>query len=573
MGLWRLAVVAVVVLFVSIGCGNEKPSAVDGAGGTGGIAGAGGGGAGGDGGTGGTGGDGGTGGTGGSEPRCGDGNVDAGEACDDGNEIDSDGCSSKCEWEGSCEDPIDWAKVSTPDSDFPNFFASEVLDFHGFEVPGAGRCGGGGKKVVTRWVAPATGRMVLLMEAGGAEASAARVYVRRTCDDPATEIWRSCHSRGLQSEMDVVEGEVLFLVFDVPGEEPSVNFQLATEVFPHIEEGQTCGPDTGLPRPHMWQCAPGFTCHDVATPSICTANEPPELVSAQALRGGDSGDDVFVLFEANDPNADYWFLEAKMYDEEGDPVIVSPNSGFFDMDPNAYQLAIDRRSGLTTTGFRSFVTAAGLMDRFPDIHRLDIRVRDLGNELSNSLSTGILPQPVVTEGEPCDPFRAASRCEGDDLVCRGAEPTCESLVPDRAASCAAADELVVGTTPFSWRMPAEPAPLSWLIPSDCLRLPHLRRERFEVPLRLHLDEKRTNVAIQVDDARGIAALVALAFHEGCGLQGPPLACVETVTATEAGRLEFSELEAGEYLVVLSIPSNRAVMDLVIMVEADPLPEP
>lgn len=33
------------------------------------------------------------------EPRCGDGNVDPGEACDDGNTDDGDGCSGVCEWE------------------------------------------------------------------------------------------------------------------------------------------------------------------------------------------------------------------------------------------------------------------------------------------------------------------------------------------------------------------------------------------------------------------------------------------------------------------------------------------
>src|SRR5690606_7826353 len=52
---------------------------------------------GGEGGTGGVGGTAGTGGTGGSKPgRCGDGVVDTGEGCDDGNDEDGDGCTATC---------------------------------------------------------------------------------------------------------------------------------------------------------------------------------------------------------------------------------------------------------------------------------------------------------------------------------------------------------------------------------------------------------------------------------------------------------------------------------------------
>jgi len=580
MSIWRLVAVAVVLLGVSIGCGDEKAPGADGDGGAGGIAGAGGGGAGGDGGTGGgggTGGDGGTGGTGGSEPRCGDGNVDPGEFCDDGNEIDGDGCSSKCEREGSCERPIDWAKVSTPDPAFPDFFASRIYDFVGHDVPGAGRCGGGGDKVVFRWVAPATGRMVFVSEAGGSDVRSARAYVRRTCDDPASEVWRSCQSPGGLTDSDVEEGDVLFLVFDYPGDATDLSFQLGTEIFPHIAEGRTCGPDSGLTRQHMWQCAPGFTCHDIATPKACTANEPPELVSAHAYRGGDSGNDVFVVFEANDPNADYWFVETRMYDEDGAPVITSPNPGSFDVDRNELKSPIDRTNPLLTTGFRSFVTVpGGMMERFPEIHRFDVRLRDQGNLLSDSLSLGILPQPVVAEGEDCDPARAADRCDGDDLVCRGsggAAPTCESLVPDRMAACAAAEQIGVGELSISWQAPGERAPSSWLLPYDCVGFAGLRHERGEVPVRLHLEEKRTNVVIRTMDHRGITVGGTLTFHEGCGLEGPPLACENTGVGLAPGRLAFAELEAGDYLVVFSPPAGRSSLDLKLVVEADPLPEP
>jgi cysteine-rich repeat protein len=38
-------------------------------------------------------------GLGGNEPKCGDGNVDAGEQCDDGNNANGDGCSATCQTE------------------------------------------------------------------------------------------------------------------------------------------------------------------------------------------------------------------------------------------------------------------------------------------------------------------------------------------------------------------------------------------------------------------------------------------------------------------------------------------
>jgi cysteine-rich repeat protein len=39
------------------------------------------------------------------EPACGDGEVNEGEDCDDGNTADGDGCSSACKWEACCDGP------------------------------------------------------------------------------------------------------------------------------------------------------------------------------------------------------------------------------------------------------------------------------------------------------------------------------------------------------------------------------------------------------------------------------------------------------------------------------------
>ncbi len=78
--------------------GGEGGGGGGGAGGDGGggAAGVGGGGSGGAAGAGGTGGAGGAGGAGGRSGTCGDGTIDAGESCDDGDLVDGDGCSATC---------------------------------------------------------------------------------------------------------------------------------------------------------------------------------------------------------------------------------------------------------------------------------------------------------------------------------------------------------------------------------------------------------------------------------------------------------------------------------------------
>ena len=93
------------------GAGGMGGAGTGGAGGTGGMGGAGTGGAGGMGvgGTGGTGGTGGAGGQGGSSAACGNGQIEPGETCDDGNTMPADGCSSQCLLEPGtvCGDAVD----------------------------------------------------------------------------------------------------------------------------------------------------------------------------------------------------------------------------------------------------------------------------------------------------------------------------------------------------------------------------------------------------------------------------------------------------------------------------------
>jgi hypothetical protein len=92
------------------GSGTHAPDDGGGDGGT--ATGGDGGDSGGDGGTGGD--DGGTGSSGGGDPACGNGVVDPGETCDDGNDDETDECTTLCE-PPSCEDGIQSGDESDQD--------------------------------------------------------------------------------------------------------------------------------------------------------------------------------------------------------------------------------------------------------------------------------------------------------------------------------------------------------------------------------------------------------------------------------------------------------------------------
>jgi cysteine-rich repeat protein len=69
--------------------------------------------------------------------RCGDGSVDAGEDCDDGNEVNSDGCNTDCRESGSTLWTIDFAA----DYDVPDFPLGGTLSFDQVAVAQNGSIG------------------------------------------------------------------------------------------------------------------------------------------------------------------------------------------------------------------------------------------------------------------------------------------------------------------------------------------------------------------------------------------------------------------------------------------------
>lgn len=92
------------------------------------------------------------------EPRCGDGILDDGEQCDDGNNVDGDGCSAECTFEkgdDGCTPGYwkqtqhfdSWTAPYTPETPF-----SDVFDdaFPGSSLLDVLKKGGGGEKALGR---------------------------------------------------------------------------------------------------------------------------------------------------------------------------------------------------------------------------------------------------------------------------------------------------------------------------------------------------------------------------------------------------------------------------------------
>lgn len=575
---------AVLVGFVSslffTACGSDPAPGLEGSqGGTGGggagAGGTGGGGTGGEAGTGGAGGSGGTGGTagtggsGGGGPRCGDGTVDVDEACDDGNQLDGDGCSSACEWEGSCEAPIEWALVAEPDAEDPTRFSTGEIPHRDSGAPASARCGAGESTQVFRYVAPATGRLVAELDVlkGGLDGGT-RLSLRTSCEDPSSVVWRSCQRIFGFVEKDVVEGEVVYFVADVTSARPETVVLLRSRIHPYRGQGEACGLASGAKFEFQAACAPGFTCSDRATPDVCTPNVAPVLSSARALRGGDVGDDLVLLWEAEDPNADWWLADFWLLDAEEQPIPLPPSGGGFDTEANQIYLQLGHLQA--SSQMRSSFVLKDAFQRNGNIDQVDVRMRDRGGLVSAVTAAQVETQPRVSEGEPCDPERLESLCDDDELACKelapGA-PTCESRVPDRTLACADAPLVEMGSeVSIPWDREDFVRPADWPFARACFAAAVDKNGRFDRPemvFRLRLDEARTNVRLLSGDF----TFNAIALYEGCGLGGAPLAC----DGQRSSKLEFDELAAGDYLVVLSLPA-RTAGTAKLLVEADPLPE-
>ena len=556
----------------AIGCGEEDGSGplegnVGGSGGTGGQGGSGGaggtGGAGGSGGTGGTGGgQGGSGGTGGEGGTvipgddCGNGRLDGDEACDDGNELSSDGCSATCALEGSCAAPIDWMTVSS--------IGPLGRSFDGtIRAPGAdleGSCGAPGGEVVYRLVAPHDGVFSLSHESDLTSFN----YVRTSCEEPASELF--CRQELVAFRHEVEQGQELFFVVDLPEGADEAVVTIVAEVFPYKAEGESCGPAASA------QCAPGLTCDDISVFRQCKVNEPPVLDSVQLFRDGDA---LSLIVEGSDPNGNQaHVVDLRFFDAEEAPLLVGDRDRDGIPDDPVLWVTIDFAPG-DTTEFDWTAWVDGLFAAHPEIARAEVSVRDTAGVASPWIDAPILPLPIVAEGGACDLRVRADRCE-DGATCYpdlSGGPVCRSLATVRQERCAAAPLVVFGTE-LEGQVARDGVDGRghWDPPEACISRPVAGpwTGAPEGLARLHLDAEVENLVITTDIIGSMNTVLYLL--PGCGEGDPtPLSCSDDLAASNVrSELRFDSLAAGDYLIVVDMrESTRRAAPWSLVVEVAP----
>lgn len=533
--------------------GGVGGSGGGGAGGTGGAGGGsggegGGGGAGGAGGDGGTGGEGGSGGSGGTAAAtCGDGRLDEGEQCDDGNTRPADGCSATCTLEGTCDEPIDWMLVSAPTTLGQSFTGT-------IRAPAAnetGSCGGAGREVIFRAVAPQDGVFGISHASNVSSVN----WVRTSCGDPSTE--RICVPTPVARHTPVSAGDTIYFAIDLPEGASEAEVTIIGEFFPWRQVGENCD---GIAA--SGQCAPGLTCNDISVFRKCTVNHAPVVEEAHALR---SGDDLIVLASGNDPNGNMVAaLDLRFFDASGNALLVGDTDRDGTPDDEILVVSVDLRDREPSVTFAETALVQGFFAQHPEAVRAEVGIRDSEAVRSEWYSTEIRPQPEIRVGGACDWRGRADRCEAGAVCWSEPDeaPVCQPLASVRQQRCEAAPLIAPGEEISGW---VERLTLGgtghWDPPDECIDRPQVFpgawRNVPEGLARLHLAEDVQNLVISTDIVGSMDSVLYLL--PGCGIESAPLACNDDIGDNNVrSLLRFDRLEAGEYLIVVDMRDGSRV---------------
>lgn len=214
--------------------------------------------------------DGGTDAPSGTAKLCGNGKVDKGEQCDDGNRTNNDGCSSACKVESAgANDVCGGAPIQLTNLDASTVYTGSVAGTtKGLYNHYSSRCGGSGPDAVYRIDPPMTGRATLHMSAD----FPAIVSVRTSCTNAKTELGCT-DDTGPASNIafPVFQGAPVFLFVDGYGGSGG-NFTLDVEVQTAVcgngkaELPETC--DDGNTNDGDG-CSSTCSLDDTSSPSTC----------------------------------------------------------------------------------------------------------------------------------------------------------------------------------------------------------------------------------------------------------------------------------------------------------------
>jgi cysteine-rich repeat protein len=227
---------------------------------------------------------------------CGNGTLEKGEGCDDGNREDNDGCSSFCMPEGSCDLPVELVVQN----DRAGFEGQLVPTLVGLEA----ECGNAGSEVAFQVIVPTAGRLSWKVETP----VPAVTYVSTTCGG-TSDVVDVCVPASETTSVRFSRANLAFLVVDFEEEHASaIDVSLDVDFFPDAGLNQPCDEHEGA------SCAQGLTCYDVGTPGRCAAAEAPILAAVEASRVGDA---LQLRVLGSDANGDTYLVVVRALDEAG----------------------------------------------------------------------------------------------------------------------------------------------------------------------------------------------------------------------------------------------------------------
>lgn len=556
----QTAVAALLLVLLSIGCGDDPPRPkIDGGGGHTGIGGEGGnpGGAGGEAGVGGEGGAGGEGGEGGKkiEPRCGDGVVDEGEECDLGMRNGKLApCSSSCTLQGTCDAPIEWTEVATPSAEGGGLIEIPETNFFGHPaLTPPGSCNTAGDQLVFRYTPPEDGMLFVGFQNAVVDPKGNPVLIARTdCADPESELTGLCvpHRAGILTKVEVEGGVPIYLIVD--SHEASIPvwwFAIATGHFPFKEEGEICA-GIGV-DPDRNRCGPGLLCMEA---NICEPNHPPTISDAVVYRGGLRNEELVVGVDAEDPDGNLHSIGGRFRDAKGEQLVGHPDI----VDPGGHAaLAFISGHAASSSELHRSVGFFHSWPGFVTATEAEVSVVDVGALRTEPLVRPILPLPVAEVGGSCDPDEVLTRCKPGSFCTEGG--ICEALAPFRQSLCDAATDIEVGEElsfeeNLSGGQPPSILPF-WRVHEDCPLdkwSDYYRLNPSTQIARLHLEEE---MPVRIE-ALGNVTRPVLMLYPGCGTADPPLQCALPEPSASDAVLEFEKLPAGDYLIVVKANEVR-----------------
>ncbi|HEY0839491.1 MAG TPA: hypothetical protein VGD74_04845 [Vulgatibacter sp.] len=304
---------------------------------------------------------------------------------------------------GTCDDPLE---PSGLEGDGVHFEAS--VDNFASDLEGV--CGGKGREVVHRFVAPSRGTMAASLEAERGFV----VYARRSCASPDGDRFCAGTQEG-EGMLRLEAGEEIFLVVDSPAIVAEPTYRLNVRFVPTLDEGAACDPDgvTGV-------CAKGLYCGWTAL--TCLRNNPPTLEWADATFRNGGGGDARVRVRGTDPDGNLAGMAIRFFDEAGERVQVSGLGELYTaFDATARQ----------ATEFSWDRVLNRLAPRYPAARSVEVELVDGAGARSNTLTLEFGVPADASTGESCDPDGWTATCgEGDLCQVFGLdEPLCEAQEP------------------------------------------------------------------------------------------------------------------------------------------------